>query len=173
MIKKILNYKFHIIGAFSILVILFISFFFISSYVNVVDVDTTVIDDHDYVVTTVVDKRYEEGYGSLWWYQAPKYYIISQDDKSTWVTTVDQATYDMTTNGTTLVICTIHNKLKEYEQVENKKTSVVGRLYYLTKEKRTLKESDKISFLREGIRRDILLLFFLIIVQHKRHYLSI
>lgn len=116
MIKKILNYKFHIMAGLSIFLILFGTFFIIDLVVKRRPVD--IFDDslvHDYVVTTVVDKRYEEGYGGLWWYQAPKYFIISQDDESTWVTTVDQATYDMTTKGTTLVICTIHNKIKEYE----------------------------------------------------------
>lgn len=71
---------------------------------------------HDYVTTTVVDKRYEEGYGSLWWYVSPVYYIISVDDnQTTWTTTVDVTTYGTTTIGTTIEICKAHNIMKNFE----------------------------------------------------------
>lgn len=118
MIKKILNYKLYIIGALSILIILFTTFTFVSFYVARRPV--SVADDslvHDYVTTTVIEKRYEEGNGFFWWYKAPSYYITSVDDNDmTWVTSVDQTTFDTTLVGDIYIICTTHNKLKEYEK---------------------------------------------------------
>ena len=69
----------------------------------------------EYVLTTVTEKRIEDGYGSVFYGKDTQYIVVSVYEGHTVSTVVDMAFYDSVNVGDKIKYCVVHNKLAYYE----------------------------------------------------------